>query len=125
MCIRDRLIGISSYKNGKADGQWEEYNTKGNLYAKGLYKNNQKHGRWSYFHNNGNIEEVAYHNMKGEWLRFHTNGNPSMKGKSGKKTTYCGVYKCWDEEGAPVPCGDLNGFCKMTEDGAHCKKKCQ
>ena len=51
------------FKDGKLDGVWVSYDTKGNKMAVGEYTEGVKTGKWIFF-NDKNLCEVAYENSK-------------------------------------------------------------
>ena len=44
-----------SFKDGKRDGSWVEYNDNGQLSGKGTYKDDKKDGPWVGYHKNGQL----------------------------------------------------------------------
>jgi antitoxin component YwqK of YwqJK toxin-antitoxin module len=67
-----------NYKNGKREGGWKVYSSKGNLIAAGSYSNGNRVGMWQFYDSEGNkTSEKDY------------SAPPATKtpSKSGNKTT--------------------------------------
>jgi len=72
--IRERV----SYRNGKLDGPWEDFNEDGQLNYRENYKDGELDGLQESFHDNGQLETRGNFidgKQEGLWEEFDTNGN--------------------------------------------------
>lgn len=73
--IEGRVQG--RFKNGKEEGLWIEYWSKGQLFSKGEYKNGEREGPWiSYWDNGQLMEKGDFKNgkMEGSWVNYDDDG---------------------------------------------------
>ena len=81
-------IWSGSYKEGKREGYWHIYYSRGVLLSKGHYKNGKEFGTWEIYHDNGQLFLMGdYVNGKeeGYWVDYEKNGNFSSQ--------FSGTYK--------------------------------
>jgi antitoxin component YwqK of YwqJK toxin-antitoxin module len=62
------------FRNGKKIGTWERYDHEGNLYSETTYKNGKQHGPYYEYYNNGTIQRYeSYKNDKQDGLSGYYN----------------------------------------------------
>ena len=73
-----------TYKNGKEDTYVKyRYRISGQLSEKGTYKDGKKHGPWLSYHDNGQLAVKGTHKdgmVDGPWVSYHDNGQLQAKG---------------------------------------------
>ncbi len=98
-----QAIGV--IKDGLFIGNWEFYNSNGQLFSFGKYNNEEKKiEKWTWLYDSGKLKETAiYKNgeLNGENLQFHKNGKPYVIANyvEGKLD---GEYKYYNERGALI-----------------------
>jgi len=97
-------ISWVSYKNGLADGQWQEWYENGNLRFDSYWKEGKGHGPWKYFHENGKLRQEEFFDMDaaiGIFKSFWPNGQLRLNSSwlQGQKH---GMWTYYDESGSPI-----------------------
>ncbi len=123
------LKSVGSYaKDGShhKDGKWTTYFKTGQKESEGVYRAASQYGKWTTWYENGNKAAVEFFEASGLETSWHENGTKAHEGKLGK-FGYCGVHRCWDAEGEPIPCEFMadDRYCERTEAGAKCTRKCR
>ena len=87
--VTEKLLR-GTFRNGKKDGPWVEYQRNGRLWFKETYKDGKQDGPFVWYHDNGQLlDKGTYKDGKpdGPWVIYHDNGQLKDKGtfKDGKR----------------------------------------
>ena len=96
-----KLRAKGSFKKGKEEGYWEDYNEDGTPFSKGNYVKGNPHGNFKFYHENGIIEEEGnfiFGIKEGNWNTYWDNGNLKRQGiwENGKAI---GLFKFFNING--------------------------
>ena len=99
-----KLRAKGSFKMGKEEGYWEDFNENGTPFSKGFYMNGSPHGEFKFYHENGNLEEEGKFILglkEGNWNTYWDNGNLKRQGKwkNGKAE---GLFKFFNIDGKVI-----------------------
>lgn len=99
-----RPISWITYKDGLADGQWQEWYENGNLRFNASWKEGKGHGQWRYYHENGQVRQEEFFDMdiaQGFFRSYWPNGNLQLLSSwlDGKKH---GEWIYYDDRGNTV-----------------------
>lgn len=76
--VENNLITTGAFVNGKREGLWIWYNSKGDVWKKIDYKNGKIHGEYIEYHENGKVrttQKYQYGNSQGPTVFYFSNGN--------------------------------------------------
>ena len=118
-----------TYKNGKKDGLWTEWDENGQKKSEGKFEDDKKDDLWKDYYENGQLQEEGHYKegkYEGLWIRYFDNGILSIKGnyKDDKQDGFWKSYydngqlkyewnykegelisqECWDEDGNEKEC---------------------
>ena len=96
-----KIRSRGSFKMGKEEGYWEDYNEDGSFFSKGNYINGKPHGNFKFYHENGILEEEGdfiFGIKTGNWNTYWDNVNLKKEGiwKNGKAN---GLFKFYNFKG--------------------------
>lgn len=92
---------LTTYANGKYNGTYLEFNTRGHITLRATYKNNQLDGPWGAY-SFGRVEkEATYKNgaLDGTYLEYNKKTGNLQKEVNYKEGKQHGAYRFYDEEG--------------------------
>lgn len=72
-----KTVSWITFKNGMANGHWQEWYENGNLRFDAYWKDGKGHGQWRYFHENGKIRQEEFYDMDsavGLFRNYWSNG---------------------------------------------------
>ena len=96
-----KLRAKGSFKMGKEEGFWKDYNENGTTFSKGNYVNGSPHGIFKFYHENGILEEQGkfiFGVKEGYWNTYWDNGNLKRQGKW-KNGKAMGLFKFFNLDG--------------------------
>jgi hypothetical protein len=117
----DQLAEEVEYVDGRQQGLYVARNPAGGLQETGPFKDGHRTGHWQTYNEGVLAFEGDFENdvQMGAFTAWHGNGQKQGEG-SFRKGEPCGVFKCWELDGAPAACAPLDGKCMLTKVGAMC-----
>ena len=85
--VTEKLLR-GTFRNGKKDGPWVEYQRNGRLWFKETYKDGKPDGPWVIYHDNGQLKDKGTFKdgkRDGPWVGYNSDGTVWKK--------YTGTYK--------------------------------